>query len=55
MCIHITSGDIKLTEAQSGKIVYFYYEANTKHTTYPNGKEIYEFPNGQVRMPNNCI
>jgi hypothetical protein len=53
--VYIALGDIKLTEALTGKIVYFYHEANTKHTTYPNGKEIYEFPNGQVKIANNCI
>jgi hypothetical protein len=29
-------------------VVYWYGQARTRHTTFPSGIEVYEFPNGQV-------
>jgi hypothetical protein len=49
--VKFTNGDTKFTDPIEGKVVYFYEEAHTAHTTYTNGMELYEFPNGQVR---NC-
>jgi hypothetical protein len=46
--VKFTNGDTKFTDPVEGKVVYFYQEANTTHTTYNNGMELYEFPNGQV-------
>jgi hypothetical protein len=46
--VKFTNGDTKLTEASSGKVIYFYSQANTSHTTYPDGLELFQFPNGQV-------
>lgn len=37
------------TYARTGVVVYVYAEAATVHTTYTDGTEVYEFPNGQVR------
>jgi hypothetical protein len=34
----------------SGVVVYYYAQANTTHTTYTDGLEVYEFPNNQVSM-----
>lgn len=28
--------------------MYYYAEAETAHTTYPDGLQLFEFPNGQV-------
>ena len=46
--VRFLNGDTKWTSADSAKVVYFYSEAKTRHTTYSNGLEVYEFPNGQV-------
>jgi hypothetical protein len=46
--VKFTNGDTKLTESSSGKVIYFYSQANTTHTTYPDGLELFQFPNGQV-------
>lgn len=34
-------------------VVYYYAQANTTHTTYADGLQVYEFPNGQVSTNNN--
>ncbi|KAH8278612.1 hypothetical protein KR018_006013 [Drosophila ironensis] len=58
--------DIKETDIREGTIKYYYAESNTWHTTYLDGLEILEFPNGQtehrrkdgtieVHFPNNSI
>ena len=41
------NGDSKLTQS-GGTVVYFYANAQTTHTTYVDGSEVYEFPNNQV-------
>lgn len=40
--------DIKETNVSEGTVKYYYAESNTWHTTYLDGLEILEFPNGQV-------
>lgn len=40
--------DIKETNINEGTVKYYYAETNTWHTTYLDGLEILEFPNGQV-------
>ncbi|XP_022218281.2 centromere protein J [Drosophila obscura] len=58
--------DIKESDIREGTIKYYYAETNTWHTTYVDGLEILEFPNGQtehrhkdgtieIRFPNNTI
>lgn len=42
------NGDSKRTSADGGTVVYFYATAQTTHTTYGDGLEVYEFPNRQV-------
>ncbi len=42
------NGDSKHVTAASGVVVYYYDQAQTTHTTFPDGKEVYEFPNKQV-------
>ncbi len=43
-----TNGDTKQSDPLTGIVVYCYAQAKTTHTTYKDGTEIYEFPNGQV-------
>ncbi len=43
-----SNGDSKHTETSSGVVTYYYKEADTTHTTYPDLTEVYEFPNKQV-------
>lgn len=45
-----TNGDSKHSDPATGVVVYFYAQANTTHTTYKDGTEVYEFPNGQVSL-----
>uniref|UniRef100_W8BI41 Centromere protein J n=1 Tax=Ceratitis capitata TaxID=7213 RepID=W8BI41_CERCA len=40
--------DIKETNVNEGTVKYYYAETNTWHTTYLDGLEIFEFPNGQT-------
>ncbi|XP_039947451.1 centromere protein J [Bactrocera neohumeralis] len=40
--------DIKETNVNEGTVKYYYAETNTWHTTYLDGLEILEFPNGQT-------
>ncbi|XP_017849720.1 uncharacterized protein LOC108604676 isoform X2 [Drosophila busckii] len=58
--------DIKETDIRGGTVKYYYAETNTWHTTYLDGLEILEFPNGQTEhrhkngiiethFPNNSI
>ncbi|KAH8330854.1 hypothetical protein KR067_008325 [Drosophila pandora] len=58
--------DIKETDIREGTVKYYYAETNTWHTTYLDGLEILEFPNGQtehrrkdgtveIHFPNNSI
>ena len=42
--VKFANGDIKKTHSDTGLVVYFYASANTTHTTYNNGVEIFEFP-----------
>eukprot|EP00946_MAST-07B_sp_MAST-7B-sp1_P002256 g2256.t1 len=48
--VRFANGDIKKTHSDTGLVVYFYASANTTHTTYGNGVEIFEFPNGQLSI-----
>lgn len=45
--VMFANGDSKHTQ-ENGLIVYYYSQADTTHTTFPDGTEVYEFPNGQV-------
>lgn len=58
--------DIKETDIRAGTVKYYYSETNTWHTSYLDGLEILEFPNGQtehrhkdgiieIHFPNNTI
>ncbi|KAH8344059.1 hypothetical protein KR084_003859 [Drosophila pseudotakahashii] len=58
--------DIKETDIREGTVKYYYAETNTWHTSYLDGLEILEFPNGQtehrrkdgtieIHFPNNSI
>lgn len=48
--VRFVNGDTKTTgPGNSGVVVYYYAQANTTHTTYKDGLEVYEFPNRQVR------
>jgi hypothetical protein len=49
--VRFLNGDTKSSNLTSGAVVYYYAEAKTTHTTYSDGVEVYEFPNGQVRLP----
>ncbi|KAE9343249.1 hypothetical protein PF008_g9760 [Phytophthora fragariae] len=46
--IKFTNGDHKELFPDTGISVYYYYEAQTKLTTYPDNRKVYEFPNQQV-------
>jgi centromere protein J len=46
--VRFLNGDTKWTSADSAKVIYFYAEAKTRHTTHSSGLEVYEFPNAQV-------
>ncbi|KAK6297392.1 hypothetical protein J4Q44_G00319750 [Coregonus suidteri] len=41
------NGDVKHILAD-GKVVYYYADAHTTHTTYPTGLEVLQFPNKQM-------
>ena len=45
--IYFNNGDIK-QNYPDGKSIYFFKEANTVQTTYPNGIQIFKFYNGQI-------
>eukprot|EP00741_Cyanophora_paradoxa_P015279 tig00000194_g14748.t1 len=47
VALYFTNGDIKKTYPD-GKVLYFYAEAHTVHTTLPDGIEIFAFSSGQV-------
>ncbi|KAL3661257.1 hypothetical protein V7S43_013865 [Phytophthora oleae] len=46
--IKFTNGDHKEIFPDTGISVYYYYEARTKLTTYPDNRKVYEFPNQQI-------
>ncbi|KAF4315519.1 hypothetical protein BBO99_00009311 [Phytophthora kernoviae] len=46
--IKFTNGDHKEIFPDTGISVYYYYEAQTKLTTYPDNRKVYEFPNQQI-------
>jgi hypothetical protein len=46
--IKFTNGDHKELFPDTGISVYYYCEAQTKLTTYPDSRKVYEFPNQQV-------
>ncbi|XP_038646720.1 centromere protein J-like [Scyliorhinus canicula] len=41
------NGDMK-TFMPDQKVIYYYADAKTTHTTYPNGMEMLQFPNNQI-------
>ncbi|XP_051782132.1 centromere protein J isoform X1 [Erpetoichthys calabaricus] len=41
------NGDIKQIMADQ-RVIYFYADAQTTHTTYPDGLEVLQFPNNQI-------
>ncbi|XP_053312423.1 centromere protein J [Spea bombifrons] len=41
------NGDVKQVLSDQ-RVIYYYAEAQTTHTTYPDGIEILQFPNGQI-------
>jgi hypothetical protein len=47
--VRFTNGDVKTTHGATGVVVYYYALARTTQTSYPDGLQVYEFPNGQVR------
>ncbi|OWZ23224.1 Sphingosine kinase [Phytophthora megakarya] len=48
--IKFTNGDHKELFPDTGISVYYYYEAQTKLTTYPDNRKVYEFPNQQIEV-----
>lgn len=46
--VRFTNGDTKLTDPKTGTVVYYYSDAETTHTSFADGLELYQFPNGQV-------
>lgn len=44
--VRFGNGDVKTT--RSGRVDYYYAQADTTHTTMPDGLQIYYFPNKQV-------
>ncbi|ETL83523.1 hypothetical protein L917_16544 [Phytophthora nicotianae] len=46
--IKFTNGDHKEVFPDTGISVYYYHEAQTKLTTYPDNRKVYEFPNQQI-------
>ena len=45
--IYFNNGDMKQIHPD-GKNVYFFKDANTVQTTYPNGLKVFKFKNGQI-------
>jgi len=45
--IYFNNGDMKQIHPD-GKNVYFFKDANTVQTTYPNGLQVFKFKNGQI-------
>lgn len=46
--IRFTNGDRKELSPDTGISIYYYYEAQTTLTTFPDKTKVYEFPNQQV-------
>lgn len=46
--VRFMNGDLKRVEGKTGIVVYTYAAAQTVHTMYPSGLEVFQFPNGQV-------
>lgn len=46
--VKFLNGDTKKINSVSGTTVYYYAQADTTHTTFKDGLEVYEFPNKQV-------
>ena len=46
--VRFLNGDTKSVDVTAGTVVYYYREADTTHTTFQDGLEVYEFPNKQV-------
>jgi uncharacterized protein YoxC len=52
--VKFLNGDTKVTYS-SGTVVYYYANAQTTHTTYVDGSEVYEFPNNQVSLSSGAL
>jgi len=50
--VRFLNGDTKSVNVVSGVVVYYYAQADTTHTTFKDGLEVYEFPNKQVHTFN---
>lgn len=48
--VRFLNGDTKSVNPTSGVVIYYYAQAETTHTTFKDGLEVYEFPNKQVEM-----
>ncbi|ETV95707.1 hypothetical protein H310_11123 [Aphanomyces invadans] len=48
--VRFSNGDVKenYPAAEGGKTVYYYAAAQTRHTTYADQTQVFDFPNGQV-------
>ena len=46
--VRFLNGDTKSVNATNGVVIYYYAQADTTHTTFKDGLEVYEFPNKQV-------
>jgi centromere protein J len=47
--VHFTNKDIKQS-FPDGKVIYFFAEANTQQTTFPDGQQLFKFANGQTEQ-----
>uniref|UniRef100_A0A0C3TSQ0 Centromere protein J C-terminal domain-containing protein n=1 Tax=Guillardia theta (strain CCMP2712) TaxID=905079 RepID=A0A0C3TSQ0_GUITC len=46
MLVHFSNRDVK-RNLKDGRVIYFYAETSTTHTTFPDGIEVFEFSNNQ--------
>ncbi|RMX66247.1 hypothetical protein KXD40_008931 [Peronospora effusa] len=55
--VKFTNGDHKEFFPDTGITVYYYYEAQTKLTTYPDNRKVYKFSNQQIEtsLPDGTI
>uniref|UniRef100_A0A8B9CR35 Centromere protein J C-terminal domain-containing protein n=1 Tax=Anser brachyrhynchus TaxID=132585 RepID=A0A8B9CR35_9AVES len=44
--IRFFNGDVKIMPDQ--RVIYYYTDAQTTHTAYPDGLEVLQFPNNQI-------
>lgn len=56
VCVELTAVCVYTqSDPSNGHVVYFYAEARTKHTTLPDGTEMFDFPSGQVPVPSHSL